>query len=83
MNRAHIDTLSDLEYDCLNRVLNFGRGPFLARVLFRARGPKKKDFYLKSYDDDIWYVGTLSDLEYDCQARSALNQARSNCVLAR
>ena len=26
-------------------------------------------FYLKSYDDEIWYVGTLSDLEYDCLNR--------------
>merc|ERR1739844_218549 len=23
-------------------------------------------FYLKSYDDEIWYVDTLCDLEYEC-----------------
>ena len=23
-------------------------------------------FYLKSYDDEIWYVGALCDLEYEC-----------------
>ena len=26
-------------------------------------------FYLKSYDDEIWYVGTLCDLEYECPNR--------------
>ena len=26
-------------------------------------------FYLKSQNDEIWYVGTLSDLEYDCPNR--------------
>ena len=37
--------------------------------------------YLKSYDDEIWYIGTLSDLEYDCLARSALNKARSIVIV--
>ena len=27
----YVDTLSDLEYDCLNRILNFGLGTFLVR----------------------------------------------------
>ena len=26
-------------------------------------------FYLKWYDDEIWYVGTLCDLEYECPNR--------------
>merc|ERR1712218_376109 len=29
-------------------------------------------FYLKSYDDDIWYVGTLCDLEYECRNRISI-----------
>ena len=29
-------------------------------------------FYLKSYDDEIWYVGTLCDLEYECPNRISI-----------
>ena len=29
-------------------------------------------FYLKSYDDEIWYVGTLYDLEYECTNRISI-----------
>ena len=27
---------------------------------------------LKSYDDEIWYVGTLCDLEYECLNRISI-----------
>ena len=53
---------------------------FFSKIDFQYQGPRSflgriqifGPFYLKSYHDDIWYVGTLSDLEYECLNRISI-----------
>ena len=53
-----------------NRLLVPGRVIILARY---GRNPRFFGlFYLKSYDDEIWYVGTLYDLEYEYTNRISI-----------
>ena len=70
----YVGTLCDLEYECLNRISIFGRKPVLwaQTPFFGAHTPFFGLFYLKSYDDEIWYVGTLCDLEYECPNRISI-----------